>query len=247
MLNPSFRPWHLVAGARRGFGPAVLLAALGAVAAPTPVEHLSLSPPGAFEGAALEPAPPHVVAFWERLVGTWVADNTPYKSDLDPMDAYGIEWKWGLNRKSIVGRLYGIRDGKEIGTFWEFREFWHPGERRVVAMQFGTEGTYGAGPHEIDADGASEMLQVFHDPARTNSTKIGHRAHLKGDVHTTTSFNVDEKGVWTERRTYVWRRQPGAGVALGRAGPGAYGISAAHASCTCCISSTVRCLWRPGG
>ena len=124
--------------------------------------------------------------------------------------AYAIEWRWGLNQKSIVGRLYGIQDGKDVGTFWEFREIGHPGERRVVSMQFGTAGTYGVGPHEIEPDGSSEMLQVFHDPARDTSAKIGHRAKLKGDVHTTTSFDVDEKGVWTERRTYVWRHQPGA-------------------------------------
>jgi hypothetical protein len=41
------------------------------------------------------------------------------------MDAYGITWEWGLNKKSPVDRLYGLRDGKEVGTFWEFREFWH--------------------------------------------------------------------------------------------------------------------------
>ena len=95
------------------------------------------------------PAPPEVVAYWKSLAGTWIADNSQYKSDLDTLEAYGIQWTWGLTKKSMVGRLYGIKGGKDVG----------------------------------------------------------HRARLEGDVHTTASFNVDDKGVWKARRSYVWRRQ----------------------------------------
>ena len=35
------------------------------------------------------PAPAHVVESWQSLIGTWIASNQQYKSDLDPMDAYG--------------------------------------------------------------------------------------------------------------------------------------------------------------
>jgi hypothetical protein len=153
------------------------------------------------------PAPAHVVENWQSLIGTWIASNQQYKSDLDPMDAYGITWEWGLNKKSLVGRLYGLRDGKEVGTFWEFREFWHPGEHRVIATQFGRDGTYGVGPHDIGSDGTSEMLQTFFAPEEGAIRKIGHRAHLKGDVHTTSSFDVNDQDDWKPRRSYVWRRQ----------------------------------------
>jgi hypothetical protein len=122
------------------------------------------------------------------------------------MDAYGIEWEWGLGKKSLVGRLYGIKGGKDVGTFWEFREFWHPGEARLIATQHAGDGTYGTGPHEVKADGTSEMVQTFFDPGAGTKSIVGHRSKLEGDVHTTSSFNVDEKGVWTPRRTYVWRR-----------------------------------------
>lgn len=150
--------------------------------------------------------PPTVTATWQQLVGVWVADNGRYKSADEPADAYGIEWKLGLGGQSLTGRLYGIRDGKEGLTFWEFREFWHPGDGKVVTTQFGLGGAYGVGPHEFRADGTSEMLQTFYDPSGA-TTRTGHRSMLKGDEHTTTSFDVDAAGTWTERRTYVWLRK----------------------------------------
>jgi hypothetical protein len=155
---------------------------------------------------ASRPAPEVVIATWEKLIGNWVADNSKFKNDVDTMDAYGIEWEWGLGKKSLVGRLYGIKGGKDVGTFWEFREFWHPGEARLIATQHAGDGTYGAGPHDVKPDGTSEMVQTFFDPGAGTKSLVGHRSKLDGDVHTTSSFNVDEKGVWTPRRTYVWRR-----------------------------------------
>lgn len=141
------------------------------------------------------------------MIGTWVADNSKYKSAPADMDAYALEWSWGLNKKTLLGRLYGIRNGKEVGTFWQFREFWHPGERRLITTQYGSDGSYGVGPHDVKPDGSSELLQTFYDPELRSVTRIGHRSTLAGDAHTTISFDVDGKGTWKERRTYVWRRQ----------------------------------------
>lgn len=161
---------------------------------------------GQAAATASRPAPDVVIATWEKLIGNWVADNSKFKNDVDTMDAYGIEWEWGLGKKSLVGRLYGIKGGKDVGAFWEFREFWHPGEARLIATQHAADGTYGAGPHDVKADGTSEMVQTFFDPGAGTTSLVGHRSKLEGDVHTTSSFNVDEKGVWTPRRSYVWRR-----------------------------------------
>jgi hypothetical protein len=174
-------------------------AALAPVPAPTQAR------PAA--AAAARPAPEVVIASWEKLIGTWVADNSTFKNEDEKMDAYGIEWRWGLGKRSLVGRLYGLESGKEVGTFWEFREFWHPGEGRLIMTQHAGDGTYGEGPHDVKADGTSEMVQTFFDPGTGTRTTVGHRAKLEGNVHTTSSFNVDEKGVWTPRRTYIWRRQ----------------------------------------
>jgi len=164
-----------------------------------------LALPGAAEPPA--PVPEWVTGLWADLVGTWIADNSPFRRERDTMDAYGIEWRWGVGRQSLVGRLYGLQGGKDVGTFWEFREFWHPGERRLIATQFGSDGTYGEGLHEREADGSTEMLQTFFDPVAGKTFKVGHRARLEGDVHTTTSYDVDAGGTWTKRRTYSWKRQ----------------------------------------
>jgi hypothetical protein len=139
------------------------------------------------------------------MIGTWVTDNAAHVSANEPAEQYAIDWSWGLGRQSMTGRLYGLKGSKEIGTFWEFREFWHPGDGRLVIMQFGAGGTYGVGWHEVRADGTSEMLQTFHDPSG-RTTLTGHRSELKGDTHTTHSFDVAADGSWTPRRTYVWKR-----------------------------------------
>lgn len=156
--------------------------------------------------ATATPTPPWVVAHWERLVGRWVADNTAYRSDAETFDAYSIEWSWGLGKASLTGRLFGLEGGEEAGTFWEFREFWHPGTGRLTAEQFGADGVYGVGSQERLDDGKLEMAQVFYSPGTGAVSRIGHRSWFEGQVHVTESFDIDENGVWKPRRVYRWQR-----------------------------------------
>jgi len=160
-------------------------------------------------GAAVEngQAPPDWVAqSMAARVGVWIADNSLHRSEAEPWEAYGIEWTWGLGQRSLIGRLYGIRDGKDVATFWQFREYWHPGEKQLVALQFGADGTVGIGPHIRKADGSDEILQVFYAPDGSAS-RIGHRSTLRGDEQVSQSFDVSEDGTWAPRRSYVWRKQ----------------------------------------
>jgi hypothetical protein len=76
-----------------------------------------------------------VARYFDGMVGTWVTDNTPHRSPDEPFDAYGMEWTLGIGGKTLVGRLYGMRDKKDVHTSWEFREFWHPGDGELVASQ----------------------------------------------------------------------------------------------------------------
>jgi hypothetical protein len=149
--------------------------------------------------------PPWVAQYMEAMVGTWIADNKAYKSAQEPFEAYAIQWIWGVGHASIVGRLSGIRDGREASQLWEFREFWHPGERQLLASQFGGDGTYGVGPHHRRADGTLEMAQVFYGPDGS-TRREGHRATLDGAELVTSSFDITADGTWKPRRTYVWRK-----------------------------------------
>lgn len=135
---------------------------------------------------------------------TWVTDNSKFKSADEPFDAYATSWSWGLGRQSLKGRLYGIKDGKEAGTFWEFRLYWQPSEKKAVMLQFGN-GAVGEGTMwEVGPD-STESDQTFSWPDGSQ-TRLRHLSRLTGGEHLTASF--DWSGTeWQPRRTYLWHLQ----------------------------------------
>ncbi len=147
--------------------------------------------------------------YWTQGSGRWIADNSAYKAPNEPFDAYGTEWKLGLGKKSLKGRLFAVRDGKEVGTIWEFHSYWHPAEKRVVLLQFGSDGTFATGTMRVTGEKMTESLERFFDPAG-KSTQLGHRAELHPGEARMQSYDVSEDGTWTQRRYYVWKLQPPA-------------------------------------
>ncbi len=140
--------------------------------------------------------------------GRWITDNSAYMSENEPADAYGLEWKPGLGRKTVTGRLFGLKDGKEIGTFWEFRIVWHPGEGRAYVHQFGSDGTYGVGTVEHVAEGKVRITQDFFNPDGTRF-EVGHDSTQgPGEWIHDQSYDIAEDGTWMERRTYDWKLTP---------------------------------------
>jgi len=136
--------------------------------------------------------------------GRWVTDNSAYKSDQEPFDAYVTEWKASFDGTTMSGRLFGIKDGMETGNFWEFRQYWHPERKEAVLEQFGWGGTVGIGTIWL-ADSATKSDQMFYSIDGT-TTRTGHVSRFSdSDSYITESFDI-AGDVWTLKRRYTWRR-----------------------------------------
>ncbi len=143
----------------------------------------------------------------ESEIGIWIGDNSKYKSDQEPFEAYAIEWSWGINKKSLVGKLYGIQDGVNSNPFWEFRKYWDAEKKAPIVMQFGADGTVGIGASTKINENESELLQIFTSP-NGSQNKIGHKTKIIDSLsHTGSSYLVNEQGEWTENRSYLWVKE----------------------------------------
>ena len=140
----------------------------------------------------------------------WVADNSNYRDSNEQIDEYVLEWRWGIGRKSAIGRLYGRSGGEEVGTFWEFRTYWHPGEEAAYVQQFGGDGTFGSGQIEVVDKKSERLTQTFYG-ADGSIMRVGHKTEHSADSNTGTSFDILPDGSWQERRTYTWHRVNKAG------------------------------------
>lgn len=137
--------------------------------------------------------------------GRWIADNAEYVSEQEPYDAYGTEWQSSFGGTILSGRLFGVTDGEETGTFWEFRQYWHPGRQVVVVEQFGGASVIGIGTAWVD-DGRTHTLQTFYAGDGSTQNQIGHRSHFPdAQTHVTESYDVVDDE-WILRRSYTWRR-----------------------------------------
>ena len=140
--------------------------------------------------------------------GRWVADNSPYKNENEPYDAYGLEWRSSFDGTTMTGRLFGLIDGEESGTFWEFRQYWHPGAKKAVLEQFGWNGVVGVGVIWPEGE-AMKTAQTFYDPDG-GERRAGHiNSFRDADTQISESYDIVD-GEWKPRRRYVWKRAPAA-------------------------------------
>ena len=137
--------------------------------------------------------------------GIWITDNSSYRSDQEPYDAYGMQWEWGIGKSSIKGRLYCIRDGMDVGTVWQFLNFWDPESQSEQMIQIGSNGTVGKGNFSLQANGSTKSVEHFITPDG-NSFEAGHHSWFEEGQFHTQSYDI-RKGQWTKRRKYVWKRQ----------------------------------------
>ena len=135
--------------------------------------------------------------------GRWEADNTAYKDDEEPFDVYVTEWRSSFNGMTMTGRLFGVADGKESPTFWEFRHYWHPARQEVVIEQFGRGGVVGTGT--MWREGATTVSDQEFSAPDGRQWRAGHRSDFPdGATHVTDSFDITD-GQWKRRRSYTWK------------------------------------------
>lgn len=141
--------------------------------------------------------------------GTWIADNSVYKSDEEDWDAYVIEWQAGPGGHSMSGQMFGLTGCERSKTsFWLFTQFWDPIQKAAAVQQYGW-GVVGIGTMEQGAeDGAVLMQQTFTSFDGTSSAQVHQTSNPSENVHRTISFDLAEDGQWIKRRSYDWVRQP---------------------------------------
>ncbi|MEZ5344820.1 MAG: hypothetical protein R2681_04600 [Pyrinomonadaceae bacterium] len=145
--------------------------------------------------------------FMTAGTGRWTTDNSKYMSENEPFDEYGTEWKWGIGKKSIKGRLFGLKDNKEAGDFWEFYLYWHPQKRAAILQQLNSAGVFGSGEmRSVESGDAVERMteMTFFAPGGTQWKDL-HKIRENRDEHNTVSFLLKD-GNWSRQREYVWKR-----------------------------------------
>ena len=137
--------------------------------------------------------------------GTWLADNSSFKSEEEPYDSYQVTYVWGAGKQTASGSMRAYRNGKPTGVIWDYRVFWDPATRRCVIQQWGFGGAYGVGETKRVDETTLRSEQMFYGPDGSGS-RSAHDWIVDGPLkHTTHSFSF-ENGAWKAGRTYVWKR-----------------------------------------
>ena len=137
--------------------------------------------------------------------GRWIADNREYRSDDEAFDAYAVEWAMSPDQRGLTGRLYGLRDDREVAEFWRFRIYWDAKARQAVVLQFSGFGVIGSG-NMSGFDQATLMDQTFTAPDGSQWREL-HQAWFEDDTHLTRSFEWRDGG-WVRKRAYRWSLAP---------------------------------------
>ncbi len=138
--------------------------------------------------------------------GRWITDNRTYVGPNEPADQYGLEWRKGLGGLSMTGRLFGLRAGQEIATYWQFLIYWHPDRQVAVMLQVSAGGVVGEGTM-MEAEGGTVAEQVFYSPDGGNR-RVRHESVVGEQERRDNSFDWAD-GAWRAGRSYTWRRTPG--------------------------------------
>lgn len=135
----------------------------------------------------------------------WVADNSAWKSEQEPFEAYGMRFWPTRDGRGLRGVLFGILNGQPMRVFTEFRVFWHPGqagEARILSwnmwggvgegvMRPGESGSLLLESKDFSYDGSFQMTR--HATTRSPGTQVDQQQSLSN-------------GQWVDGRRYIWKR-----------------------------------------
>ncbi len=137
--------------------------------------------------------------------GTWIADNSTYKSSNEPVDAYEVIFVWGAGKQSVQGSMRAVTGDKRSSVIWDFRAFWDPGTKKAMLQQWSSWGSYGAGETSSVSPTKLRSEQNFNAPDGSRSRSAHDWTLDSAFQHTTMSYAFEE-GAWKEGRSYIWKR-----------------------------------------
>lgn len=145
------------------------------------------------------------VQYLARDGGRWSAVNA---NPSEPYEKWGMEWRASPDGTSLTGRLFGIRDERESGDLWQFRQFWHPTEKRAYVLQWGGGGMYGVGHLTRMGEDWGVLEQQFH-MLDGRTFRIGHIYRIPApDQRVTEQYDVlPNDGSWRLDHKLTWRRE----------------------------------------
>ncbi len=140
------------------------------------------------------------------MEGVWLADNSEYMNEQETDDTYGLEWKPGVGGTSLMGELFGLKDGKKTGSYWQFFQYYDEGEDAIIVIQVSPWGTSGRGKLIKNGDNKTKLDQVFSNSDGT-SYRVGHTTEFFEGYEISISYDINSAGEWIKSRTYKWIKQ----------------------------------------
>lgn len=139
----------------------------------------------------------------QRKAGVWQTSNSLYQSENEPYDHYLIEWVPGPEGKELYGQLYGLKGEDTSTVLWTYHQYYDPKAEAAMVKQVGQEGTTAMGVL-IRSNDTLKLEQSFVSLGEV-SHKEGHITKLLDqDSERITSYEIDEEGLWLQKRTYLW-------------------------------------------
>ena len=141
----------------------------------------------------------------ERKIGNWVANNNEYMSEEETDNAFGLRWDWGAGKTSIVGKLYGMKDGVATNEYWQFLQFWDSEAQKARVIQISADGLVGEGYLEPVSEEQTKLEQTFV-PSEGEIYSEGRRTKIFADHEVSTTYKIIEDR-WVEDRSYTWYKE----------------------------------------